>query len=163
MTVHNVHTPEPGAREAFLRERGITISWEHLGGDPCLGELVQFRFVLKRRGREGEPLLVWEEFPYRAGWGLYTEISFMAKPPYPMIKPLVPEVESFLECLRNDCLGLSHGEDFDSFVDEMGMNGNAKEALKCWEAIQKEWARLQRILGEDAKAFVALDIEAEWV
>ena len=161
--VHAVNTPEPETREKYLRERGIAMTWEYLEGDPGKGEQVKFRFVMKRRGKEGEGLLVWEEFPYSCGCGHYTEHTYGKKPPFTVTKPLVPEVESFLECIRMDCSYVRCGESFDDFIDNMGLNDNAKEANRVWEAIQKEWAALQRILGEDdARAFVDLDIEDQW-
>lgn len=158
---HPIQTAEPAAREKFLRDAGITMTWELLGGDPAKGEEVRYRFTLRRRGGEGEPVLVWREFAYRCGCGHYTE--FNRKPPYKVTKPLVPEVESFLECLRSDCTAIRHNETFESFVDEMGMNGDAKEAVKVWEAIKTTWADLQTLLSKErAEKFVDMEIEDEW-
>lgn len=155
MTTHAIDTPEPGAREAFLRKHGVTLLWKHLGGDPRKEEHVRFRFTLKRRGVGEEPPVVWAEINYTAGWGHFIQGRG--------VLPLVPEVESFLECVRSDCRPLRHHETFESFVDELGLNDDAKNAVAIWEGCKAEWDALVRILGRDAAAeFVDLDIEDKW-
>lgn len=150
--VHAINTPDPAAREKFLRDAGITMTWEYTGGDPAKNERINFRFVLRRRGREDEPPVVWEEMSFFSGPGNF-----------PRGTPLVPQVESFLECVRSDCTSIRHNETFENFVDEMGMNDNAKEAVRIWAAIEKQWAQLRRLLGEEkAQEFVDMEIEDEW-
>lgn len=152
--IHEVNTEQPATREKFLRDRDIRITWELVGGDPHKGEVARFRFILKRTGRENESPLVWEEFNYAVGPGIYRDME---------AKAIEPDVEGFLGGLRLDCGSVYNGETFDDFVDNLGLGPDAKLTVQMWEGVQAEWRALKRLLGPgDAMAFLDLAIEDAW-
>jgi hypothetical protein len=163
MTIHSINTEVPEAREAFLRKYGVRLTWEHVSGDPNKNERVNFRFVMKRAGKEGEAPLVWEEFPYFCGPGCFNG------------KGIEPGVEDFLACLTRDSQMPANGGTLDDFIDEFGVfesdiepsgrkgqkkSDAVKQTLAAWAAIEKSWAALERILSEAvAREFVNMEVD----
>lgn len=122
----------------FMQKHGISATWKRQTGDPKKKESVLFSIVLKRRGRAGEPLVVWELFSYGMGWGCFKDG-----------REVIPEMKDVLSCLISDIAYITNGNTFKDFVRDMGLEKAAIEADGVWQAIRKEHEQLHRLLGAD--------------
>jgi len=62
-----------------------------------------------------------------------------------------PTVQDILECLFCD----SHGaeEPFETWVKDLGYDPDSRKALKTYEVIGRQTAKLRRLLGEDFEVY----------
>jgi hypothetical protein len=72
-----------------------------------------------------------------------------------------PTIQDVLKCLHMDAVGMLNTYNFDQWADELGLDTDSRRAYAAYEAIVRQSAELETLLGDEAYSdFTDMDVQA---